>query len=174
MNEQLDSEYLEWLYSQVGNPNFKNPKRTYWSLFRQLYLKEFIWLIANDDNRVEDGRELKLLFLEESGIRPRDGWAEEPGCSFLEVLIALSSHLAFELDSEVGECFWHLMDNIGLREFNDMDYDTDRIDELVDRVIWRNYKKNGRGGLFPLRNPHEDQTKVELWYQMNAYVQEQV
>jgi hypothetical protein len=36
----------------------------------------------------------------------------------------------------------------------------------------REYFPSGKGGLFPLENPREDQTKVEIWYQMHAYVME--
>jgi len=39
-------------------------------------------------------------------------------------------------------------------------------------LIWRDYHADGRGGFFPLTNPDTDQTKVEIWYQMNAYVTE--
>jgi hypothetical protein len=28
------------------------------------------------------------------------------------------------------------------------------------------------GGFFPLTHPNDDQRKVEIWYQMNAYLDE--
>jgi len=62
MNEPLDDLYLTWLYSQIGSIKLKQPSRTYWSLFRQLYTKEFVWIIPNDDNRIEDGRDLRFKF----------------------------------------------------------------------------------------------------------------
>jgi hypothetical protein len=46
------------------------------------------------------------------------------------------------------------------------------MEEIFERLIWRNYAPNGEGGFFPLENPREDQTQVELWYQMNSYVNE--
>lgn len=175
MNERLDEEYVEWLYDQVGNRFLKNPRRTYWSLLRQLFNKEFVWHIPNDDNRVEDGRQLRHKFLEDANIRDHDGWADDPGCSFLEMLIALSRRVALEADGDPADWFWHLMNNIELRDCNDASrYDEELVDEILERVVCRNYDMDGFGGLFPLARPESDQRRVELWYQMNAYVLEKI
>ena len=34
------------------------------------------------------------------------------------------------------------------------------------------YERDGQGGFFPLKYPTEDQTKKEIWDQMNLYVNE--
>jgi hypothetical protein len=44
------------------------------------------------------------------------------------------------------------------------------IDDILTRLIERTYKPNGEGGFFPLPQTDEDQTKVEIWYQMSAYI----
>lgn len=174
MNGALDEEYLAWLYHQVANPSLKNPRKTFWSLFQQLYDIEFVWTVPNDDNRVEDGRQLRCEFLEDADIPGGDGWAADPGCSFFEMLVALSRRLSEEDVGEPAEWFWHLMGNIELSECNDASrYDTERVEAIVLRVIRRTYDYDGRGGLFPLRDPHENQLDVELWYQMQAYILEQ-
>lgn len=174
MTERLDEEYVSWLYHQVANPYLKNPRKTFWSLFQQLYNIEFDWSVPNDGNRVEDGRQLRCEFLDDADIPGGDGWAADPGCSFLEMLIALSRRLSEEDEGEPAEWFWHLMANIQLNECNDASrYDEGKVDGLVQTVVDRTYNYNGHGGLFPLRNAHEDQRNVELWYQMNAYLLEQ-
>lgn len=95
------------------------------------------------------------------------------GCSMFELLIGLSRRLSFEDDGEPRGWFWHLMDNIGLRIYSDAKMmSTVRIDEILDRVIWRTYEYDGTGGLFPLKYPAKDQTEVELWYQLSAYLLE--
>jgi hypothetical protein len=48
----------------------------------------------------------------------------------------------------------------------------DQVDNILYNLVWRNYHADGRGGFFPLQNPDVDQTKVEIWYQLNAYVSE--
>lgn len=172
MTEPLDELYFKWLYSQVGNVRLKNPRRSYWKLLRQLYKTEFVWLIPNDDNRLEDGRNLRQLFVEQKRL-----WGTDPnwmmmGCSVLEMLIGISWHLNFEEDSQtIDEWFWELIENLHLKNANDAsEYDEADVEEVLADLIWRTYEPNGRGGLFPLNYPESDQRDVELWYQMQTYL----
>ena len=175
MSEHLDEHYFTWLYSQVCSPRLKNRARSYWGLLRQMHRTEFVWLIPNDDNRVEDGRDLRYEFLNSEGIdRASQEWLSL-GCSMLEMMIALSRRLAFEDDGEPRVWFWHLIATLEMQEFTDRNYDDNAaeiIDEKLNRVIYRTYSPDGTGGLFPLRRPEEDQRKVELWYQLSAYLLE--
>lgn len=171
MDEPLDDLYLRWLYSQVGSVKTRIKSRTYWRLLRQLYSTEFVWFVPNDDNRVMDGRQLREDFLQESELIDVDENWMALGCSFLEMLVALSRRLSFEAGGEPSAWFWQLLRNIELDHINDaQENSTEEISEKVNRVIWRTYYPSGVGGLFPLRIAHEDQTEVELWYQLNAYL----
>lgn len=179
MDKPLDELYFEWLYSQVAPVQIKNLKKSYWRLLRILHKTEFVWIVANDDNRMEDGRDLRHEFVEACGINtPDDDWMSI-GCSMLEMCISLSRRLSFEdeeSEDSTADWFWHLMANIGLRVFTDSELYEEQQEEyityILEEVIWRNYQDNGRGGLFPLRNPHEDQRNVELWYQLSSYLME--
>ena len=96
------------------------------------------------------------------------------GCSYLELMIGLSRRLAFETSGDARVLFWELIRNVGLRDCNDKyknDLDT-LVEEVTDQITHRTYAPDGRGGFFPLRRPEEDQTNVELWYQLCAYVLE--
>lgn len=174
MKEPLDELFFKWLYSQVGNVRLRNPQRTYWDLLRQLYTKEFVWFIPNDDNRLEDGRDLRRVFLEEKEIFHVDPLWSAMGCSMLEMFIGLAQRLNFEEDKwTVDEWFWGLIENLGLKDFNDAsNYVESQVDEILDDLIWRTYEPDGRGGLFPLEHPDQDQREVEIWYQLNAYLLE--
>lgn len=166
----LDDFYLTWLYSQVGDVKERNKSRTYWKLFRQMYKTEFVWIIPNDDNRVQDGRALHHEWVDEEDINVKDEWWG-PGCSFLEMLIALSRRLAFEGEGHPATWFWHLMENLRLQDYTDhIQYDPREVDEILQRVILRTFRSNGEGGLFPLRHARKDQRNVEIWYQMQAYL----
>lgn len=178
MNEPLDELYLRWLYSQVSSVRTKTQTRTYWSLFRQLYTKEFVWFIPNDDNRAADGCNLRLEFLEEQELEYGDvdpSWMGL-GCSMLELLVGLSRRLSFETGGESRDWFWELLENLDLRQYNDANYDhahhLEVIDNILNRVIFRTYFANGSGGLFPLRHATRDQREVEIWYQLSAYILE--
>jgi len=180
MDAPLDELYFVWLYNQVGDSEAKDPSRTYWVMLKQLYCKEFVWLIPNDDNRVEDGKELRYEFVDQSGLNDVDRNWIDLGCSMLELLIALSRRLSFEAEKKPRDWFWHMLDNLDLRKYNDKyrsrsrKFPVKEVDEILDRVIWRTYTYNGEGGLFPLDSAPSDQRETELWYQLSAYVLEKV
>lgn len=136
-----------------------------------------MWLVPNDDNRVADGLMLRDEFeAEVFQVGEIDQLWFELECSFLEVLIALSRRLAFEADGEPRDWFWHMLENLGITtQCADKFYNNEiagRIDAALERVIWRTYRYNGQGGLFPLAHPNGDQRKIEIWYQLNAYLLE--
>lgn len=163
---QLDYEYYEWLVSQIHIPTGK----TYGDLFERMHNLEFVWTVPNDDNRVQDGIDLRAEFLEETGGRKLNLTV----VTFLEVLVALSRRVAFTAGGNAEQWAWRLIKNIRLHKMSDP-LDGTRVlvvNDILDAVIWRTYHPDGRGGFFPLNNPSEDQTKVEIWYQMNAYVME--
>lgn len=171
MSAPLDDLYLEWLYSQVGSVKRTNPSATYWKLLKLLFTKEFVWIVPNDDNRIEDGKDLRYEFLDELEIHTEDRDWLGLGCSMLELFIGLSRRLAFDGDGLASDWFWELIDNLGLRSYNDRaKIPEDQVDEILNRIIWRTYNYDGSGGLFPLKHAREDQRDVELWYQMNAYL----
>lgn len=175
MAEPLDELYLRWLYGQVGNVKLRDRRRTYWSLMRLLYKKEFVWLIPNDDNRLAEGLDLRMDFIHEEELIDVDPMWLELGCSMLEMLIALSRRLNFQRDElTVGEWFWELIENLRMKRV-DRDFTPnyeDYFNDSLDIVIWRTYKASGFGGLFPLTRPKKDQRDVELWYQLSAYLLE--
>lgn len=175
----LDEDYFIWLYGQVGSVKIRNRSKTYWKLLRLLHGKEFTWSdIAMDENRAQDGRDLRLDFLHVTGGASSKKEVTEwmsMGCSFLELLIALSRKLAFEADGAVSDWFWVLIANLGLEGCTDA-YPPDPVilEGILDKVIDRKYAPNGVGGLFPLENTDEDQRGVELWYQAQAYLLERI
>jgi hypothetical protein len=163
---QLEPAYFEWLESQVRTPR----THTFHDLLGEMHHFEFIWTVPNDDNRVEDGRDLRHEFFdgaEKTELAPY-------GITFLEVLVALSRRCAFTAGGEPDAWAWKLIKNIHLNKMSDplTHQRIRRVRETLYAVTWREYGLDGDGGFFPLRYPKENQTKVELWYQMNAYVME--
>lgn len=174
-NGTIDDRYFEWLYGQIASVSNRNPSRSYWELARQLYQMEFIWFIPNDDNRAGDGIELRNEYMYDHQIDELDTEWLELECSVLEMLIALSKRAAFDLNEDPMQWFWVFMENIGLRDCCDEDFDEETgifVEATMNRVLNRNYKRNGDGGFFPLRHPRQDQRKVELWYQLSSYILE--
>lgn len=166
----LDDQYFYWLYSQVADVKTRKGPRTYWNLLRKLFCTEFAWFVPNDDNRAEDGRELRFEWASSVDVDVDKHWASL-GCSFLEMLIGLSRRLEFQTEQDSVFWFWHLIGNLGLLGHNDRSRFLEQdIDDRTSAVIWRTYDANGNGGLFPLRYTDNDQTKVEIWRQLSEYL----
>ncbi|QAY17179.1 hypothetical protein SEA_MADAMATO_61 [Streptomyces phage Madamato] len=174
MSALLDESYFEWLYRRVADPGIPDGPLTYWRVLKVLFQKEFEAIVEYDENRLEDGKALRIRFLEDQGL-PID---EDPnwiglGCSVLELMVGLAERLEFEADGTTHYWFWVLMRNIGLDGYHDRRrLPRARINNVLEDVIFRNYRPNGEGGFFPLRNPRTDQRTTELWAQLSAYVLE--
>lgn len=179
MSAPLDELYFQWLYEQVAVSEFDDRDLTYWKVLKILFKKEFVWVpdFVTDRNRSKDGVALRRQFLASQGIPDDDPiWMNE-GCSMLEMMVGLSRRLEFQADKgKAYYWFWVLMENIGLSGYSDerrfTKRLTDRIDDMLDVVLYRNYEPSGLGGLFPLQYPQHDQRDRELWYQMCDYIQE--
>lgn len=166
----LDDRYLTWLYSQVAEVKTRKSSKTYWDLLRQLYCTEFTWFVPNDDNRAEDGRELRFEWADSENIELPDHWLRL-GCSFLEMLIGLARRLEFQTDESCEHWFWHLINNMGLLGYHDRsNFSEEDVEDRTSAVIWRTYDPDGNGGLFPLRATDRDQRQVEIWYQFCEYL----
>ena len=74
-----------------------------------------------------------------------------------------------------SEWFWMMIKNLGLDIYDDENYnqyDSNKIiSDTVTRLNERTYRRNGTGGLFPLIGKvSKDQRKLEIWYQMMSYL----
>lgn len=164
---QLDYEYFEWLVGEIAVP----ARKTYNDLFDRMHNLEFVWFIPNDDNRIQDGMDVRNEFLNGSRGKLTQVLG---GVSLLEVLVALSRRVAFNAGGKPERWAWELVKNLKLHKASDplIGAKGNKVEEALESLVWRTYNPDGTGGFFPLTNPKEDQTKVEIWYQMNAYVNE--
>lgn len=174
MVEPLEELYFKWLCLKVMYVPHPTPSTTYWTLLQTLHSTEFVWLLSGDDNRAEDGLELRRDFLLEADIPDNIEWRTHPGCSLLEMFIAFSKRAAFMTSEPASDWFWEFMDNLGFKECTDGSGITpDEIGEILYQVVWRTYDLNGRGGIFPIQDPKHDQRDVEIWYQFCEYLMDQ-
>lgn len=175
---ELNDPYFDWMYRLVVDDRYSN--KSYRRLFHKLHDTEFAYTIPMDGNRAEDGIELRYRFGREQGyhdaviancidIRP---------CSILEMMIALAirceEHLMDDPDigNRTGQWFWSMIVSLGLGSMSDARFDPVRVDDILDRFLDREYEVDGRGGLFTIRSPRFDMRSMEIWYQMNCYLNE--
>lgn len=174
MNEPLENLYFNWLCAKVLRVANPTPSLTYDTLLRTLHNTEFVWLLTGDDNRAEDGKELRREFVFAAHIPESDellGWMTLIPCSVLEMLIAFTRRCSDNSDPSPDQWFWVIIENLGLKEANDASQvDPSEIQDTLERFLWRQYPPDGDGGMFPLKQPHRDQTDVEIWYQFCDYL----
>lgn len=183
--ETLKEEYFSWLYKQIGKQ-----RRSYVKLCKELHEKKFRWTIHNDDNRCEDGLALRDIFAEENNLDETHlevKYFFKADCSVFELLVALAKRiddLMYDLEHQENHAsrwFREMLENLRLSRFTD---DTFRdtfldpvseasVNEILEVFMDRQYGFDGRGGLFPLKKrPPEDQSEVEIWYQLMRYLDE--
>jgi hypothetical protein len=181
-DEYILDSYLTWLGVQVGI--FMDVGENYSLLAKCLHSIEYFWFVPNDDNRKYDGQKLREIFIENHGYGAYQAYVFKqylPGCSVLEMMVAMSIHMDELMDDPnrtglVGEFFWEMIDNVGLREFSDFQYlfigGNLKVRTIIDHVLRREYRSDGVGGFFPIPTTTKDQREVELWYQMHEYLRE--
>ncbi len=144
-----------------------------------LHQIEFYTFVPNDDNRASDGRHLREAF---ERVPPGIDVTHINGpCTVLEMLIALAQRLDFQMwDYQKGDrtakWFWELVKNLELEVFEDADpYIKPKIEhnnEIIEGMMARTYTRKGQGGLFPMRRAGHDMRKVEIWFQMMYWMDE--
>jgi hypothetical protein len=166
----VDDEYFRWLCAKVLDPTDQN----YRSLLYILLSTEFICKVAEDDNRLQDGLEIRHEYVRVTGRHIPQDWIDMP-CSVLEVLMGFSHIASFETDDTPRYWFWKFIENLELGECRRVpDEATERyIRDVLYKFLNRLYQDNGYGGLFPIRYPRQDQRGVEIWYQFCEYVEDQ-
>lgn len=170
MDDSIDDAYFLWLGAKVAD---LPAVAVQWDVLRELHGTEFAWLVVGDDNRAMDGIELRTYFCNEVGACPHPIWMGM-GCSILELFIAFAMRCEFQTDIPVKEWFWMFIENLGIKaSVNSHGFIPMAIQDILHLFIWRLYEYSGYGGgLFPLRDAHQDQRQLELWYQFNDYIVE--
>ena len=164
MTEESDfyNQYYYYLCDLVGIEN------GYDKVLELLYMEPFISLIPNDDNRIEDGLAIRKKFAYGMGS---DTVPYNGPCSVFEMLVALADRMAYLIldpirgkATEPNEIFWIFIKNLTLRP------GSPKNRTIIKKFVKREYRYDGYGGVFPILNPTEDQTRIEIWYQMMAYL----
>ena len=176
--ENIERDYFDWLYNIVDDSDYM-----YEYLINHIYEKDFdedtTILIERDRNRIEDALRLREDFISEQLAREDrdlvDIFRRRP-CSLLEVLVALAYRMedVMEID-RFPIWFWEMLSNLGLDEFDNERFNSKSlrtIDRILNKWLDHNYDYDGKGGLFPLKDPPKDQRNEEIWYQMSAYLVE--
>ena len=167
----MSDEYYHWLMGLLDDEYISD---MYQKLTYDMFETEFKWTVAYDSNRASDGVYLRRLYFRETGSEVD----EDLGCSVLEMFIALcqkcDEELMYDPDQNYGPAywFWVILENMGLDNYDDYNYDRDSVDTILARFLDRDYEKNGFGGPFYVCNSVCDFRDRDLWWQLNSFLEE--
>lgn len=169
MPKDLWNEYEMWLLNRVGFH-----RRGYSRLMDQLHNTPFIFVLARDGNRATDGVLFREDFYLEGDINS-GVYDHRDDCHVLEMLIALAIRIEEEYtgegaDGHPGIIFWEMIENLGLDLYDDQNFDSKEVEYTLNRWMYREFREDGWGSIFPIKNPIRDQRDIEIWSQMNEYL----
>ena len=174
--DELNNLYFKWLCQLVQDRRYSEGK-SYQKLLSKLHNTIFDYGISLDENRAEDGIDLRYRFgqlelYEEPMIAT---FLDDRPCSIFEMLIALSIQCQKimdepNLENQIGHWFWNMIENLKLLNMSDLYFDEEYVDERIFIFLNREYTRNGEGGLFTIRHSQHDMRTAEIWYQMCWYL----
>lgn len=177
MYECTASDYLEWLLMKIEFE--KTDWGNYICVLNRMLQTEFKWSIMMDENRAYDGLYLRDTFCNHYGFSEEQlGYSIGMNCSVLEMMIALAyrweDDIMYNPDfgSRYGNWFDIMFENLGLKFYTNENYDEDEVDDILENFMNRSYVKSGQGNLFVVRNPKIDIREIEIWGQLNYFIDE--
>lgn len=175
----VEERYFAWLCQEVGIGWDDEPPTTLVVVARQFHSTPFVWFehIPRDVNRVQDALELRSIFAYDNRQLDFSSDFWDLPASLFEVLVALTERCAGQTGRDRNDWFLRFLVNLGvigsLSRINSKRF-PGYLDDVARTLMERRYQANGVGGLFPLRNPYEDQRTIEIWEQMSAYIIEEM
>lgn len=173
--DKLLEEYFDWIYDSV-----RPKKLSYKKLFQLLFNTEFTYTMPMDNNRYEDGIDLRYRFGDDEGVADFiiAGYLDDTPCSVLEMMVALAFRIEEQImtNSDIGdrtrEWFWTMIATLGLRHMDDAHFNETEAVDILEAFLDRDYASNGEGGLFIVQHPLYDMRDAEIWNQANWYLNE--
>lgn len=175
MRNSIEEEYFSWLKSKVCDAK---QERTYDSLLEALHNVEYVPEFDMDENRTEDGNDLRYRFAYEYNYKGEIVDDISNYCSVLELMIALALRMEEEIminleyGDRTGQWFWNMIHSLGLSKMRGKQFNQRKFDKIIDIFMRHKYESDGHGGLFIVNSCEYDMSQEEIWVQMNWYLNE--
>lgn len=178
------NKYYDFLVNFL-NPDWKlktdDMVKSHSLLLKTLFEKDFYYLNDLDANRAADGIALRNIYTSYND----DCNVPDGNCSVLEMLIALSDRIEYQImsDDTYGDrtslWFWTMLENLGISFIDDDKYNGESrsfIDSKIQKWLDRRFDKNGNGSIWtkiPSKNSDKrDFLSLDYWMQANICLSE--
>lgn len=174
LRDRINDEYFEFLCELVDINRFSR-QVSYRKLLMRLHDIEFTYFVPYDDNRADDGIQLRRRFALIRDDMSLSNYISGP-CSVLEMMVALAVRCEETImddalmGNRTGQWFWGMIHNLGLSPMSDRKFDREHVDDVITRLLNREYGPDGEGGLFKVKNCSRDMRTVEIWCQLSWYL----
>ena len=171
--DQINDEYFDYLCELVDTVRFAR-QNSYRKMLKQLHNIEFTWFVPNDDNRADDGIQLRRRFALHRNDMTVQRYLNGP-CSVFEMMVSLALRCEEWMDDtqygdRTGQWFWGMINNLGLSPMRDSNFDKNYVNDVIARLLNREYEPDGKGGLFTVKHCNHDLRTVEIWCQLSWYL----
>lgn len=171
---ELEKRYFDWMYRLVIP---ESQDISYRRLLTYLNSVTFYPLLSMDENRVQDGEDLRYHFGYEHRYLSSEIGAllDHRPCSVLEMMVALAVRMENGMKNptygdRTHHWFCEMLTSLGLRDMTDENFDRVKASRIIRNFLERKYAANGKGGLFTVPSETRDMRNAEIWYQMNWYL----
>lgn len=173
IEDRIKSDYFEWMYDLVGGGRY-SPSTSFRQLLTFLHEVEFTYFVPHDENRADDGINLRYRYCYDHNCEDLEVYLDGP-CSVLEMMIALVLRCEEFMDDpskgdRTSQWFWTMIHSMGLSSMTDTNFNEWLVSDAVGRLLNRDYDRDGAGGLFHVRGWDRDMRRMEIWQQLLAYL----
>lgn len=179
----MQHEYFEWLVSKVTSPAVPDDAqaRIVLKVLRDIRIQALP--MADDEPRLEDGKQLRMNFIDETGM-PVQSYDDmlDPGfgfCTVLELLVALSMRMDDIMRDPLDPCssvpswFWGMVSTMVGQPFYPCSYWTSSVDastaavvaETSMKFLGRQYDPTGHNGNIFVDMSGVDLRAIDIWAQ---------
>lgn len=174
-SDKVNNIYFEWMMDILCSGRYANDI-SYRKLLTKLHHMQFRYTIPRDENRADDGINLRHRFAcEYDCIENAEQYLSGP-CSVLEMMLALAIRCEETImvdplvGNRTGQWFWGMVRSLGLGSMIDSRFDEQYVEAVVNRFLDHEYEPNGKGGLFTIKNCKDDLRNAEIFYQLCWYL----
>lgn len=158
--------YFQWLVDLIDNGNAED----YTKVLELLFYTDFTWSMDMDSNREAYGLALRTRFVKEKDYGEfMLKYMPDGPCSVLEMMIGLSESCETVAGNSI-EWFWLMFKNLGLRSCSNRNFSQRSVERKIDIFLRRDFRPDGKGGLFFIRDSENDLTQMDIWSQFLMYL----
>lgn len=166
----ITNDYFSYMKELIYDPAYSDDHE---EVLKTLKNVNFRAILDMDTNRIGDAIEFRAEFERNNGYF--EPIIRDP-VSVLEVMVSLAVRCEDMImantnyGNRTNIWFWYMVKSMDLLDFDDWNFDFDEVMSRIERMLDRNYEKDGFGSLFYVPNCDKNMKNLDIWYQMQCWL----